>query len=134
MWQLVGGQGFPVSNSTYDFELDGSGTPYIAFNHASRGASVARASGDAWDLMGDALDTRSNDFSIAFDAGTPHLAMITPGETAKVFSYEDSSWQQRGENVTTSVEEIDLLIANGVPYLAFTRVFAEEEPTIMTWK
>jgi hypothetical protein len=138
-WKAVGA-GQPVHDYVFDFALDDGDVPYLAYNHATNGAVVARLAGGSWERLGEALDEKwSNDFALAFAAeSVPYVAMVGSYEVGKVLRYADAiGWEALGAKgyFDADVAELDMVIGAGnVPFVAYTRTFASEEPLIIKYQ
>lgn len=142
-WAPVGFAGFSAGGVDYPtIAIDGSGTPYVAYNDATLGGTVMKYNGSIWVNVG--IPGFGQHISLAIDgSSTPYVvfADATHSNKATVMKYNGSSWVNvgsagfsAGEAGGTIPRSMSIAIdGSGTPYAAYEDWANSHKVTVMKY-
>ena len=143
-WVAVGSPGFTAGSVTYTaIEVDGGGTPYVAFSDGANSSKVTvmKYTGSSWSIVGSAGFSAgaATYVNIAIDGnGVPYVVYNDGGNSNKatVMKYNGSSWVvvgSAGFSSGTAIYTSIAIDAGNNPYVVFNDAANGNKATVMKY-
>jgi uncharacterized protein YjdB len=104
-WETVGAEGFSPAGIDYfgygaaTIKIDGSGVPYVAYDHNGSEVMVQKFNGSAWETIGSFSGSMAYGHNILAlnSSGAPYVAMSNPANVkSNVLKYNGATWDTVG--------------------------------------